>query len=115
MLAIIKTGGKQYIVAPGQKIKIEKINKKEGSEITFSEVLLLEKNKKIEIGNPFLKGAKVLGKVLKQGKDKKVVVFKFKHSNRYHVKKGHRQPFTEVEITDIETKNSKEEKATPNT
>jgi large subunit ribosomal protein L21 len=104
MLAVIKTGGKQYIVSPGQKIKIEKVNKKEGSEITFNEVLLLEKNKKVEIGTPFLKGVKVLGKVLKQGKNKKVIVFKFKHSNRYKVKKGHRQPFTEVEITDIETK-----------
>ena len=104
MLAVIKTGGKQYIVSPGQKIKIEKINKKEGSEIAFSDVLLLEKNKKIEIGTPLLKGAKVIGKVLRQGKNKKVVIFKFKHSNRYHVKKGHRQPFTEVEITDIEAK-----------
>ena len=102
MLAVIKTGGKQYIVSPGQKIKIEKIQKKEGSEIAFSDVLLLEKNKKVEIGTPFLKGVKVTGKVLKQGKDKKVVIFKFKHSNRYHVKKGHRQPFTEVEITGIE-------------
>lgn len=110
MLAVIKTGGKQYIVSPGQKIKIEKVNKKEGSEIIFNEVLLLEKNKKVEIGTPFLKGAKVLSKVLKQGKNKKVIVFKFKHSNRYHVKKGHRQPFTEVEITDIETKSSEEKK-----
>lgn len=104
MLAVIKTGGKQYIVSPKQKIKIEKIDKKEGSEITFSDVLLLEKNKKIEIGNPFLKNVKVIGKILKQGKNKKVIVFKFEQTNRYHVKKGHRQPFTEVEITDIETK-----------
>lgn len=110
MLAIIKTGGKQYIVAPRKKIRIEKVNKKEGTEISFSEVLLLEKNKKVEIGTPFLKGVKVLGKILKQGKSKKVIVFKFKHSNRYHVKKGHRQPFTEVEITDIETKAVESEK-----
>ncbi len=102
-LAIIKTGGKQYLVIPGQKIRIEKIDKKEGAEVSFSDVFLLEKNKKIEIGNPFLKGVKVMGKVLRQGKNKKVVVFKFKHSNRYHVKKGHRQLFTEVEITDIKT------------
>ncbi len=108
MLAIIQTGGKQYIVSPGQKIRIEKVNKKEGSEISFNEVLLLEKNKKIEIGNPFLKGMKVLGNILKQGKNKKVIIFKFKHSNRYHVKKGHRQPFTEVEITDFEIKNKEE-------
>ena len=60
MLAVIRTGGKQYVVSPGQKIKIEKINKKEGSEITFNEVLLLEKNKKIEIGTPTIKGVKVI-------------------------------------------------------
>jgi large subunit ribosomal protein L21 len=102
-LAIIKTGGKQYLVTPGQKIKIEKLDKKEGAEVSFSNVLLLEKNKKIEIGNPFLKNVKVIGKILKQGKNKKVIVFKFVQTNRYHVKKGHRQPFTEVEITDIKT------------
>jgi large subunit ribosomal protein L21 len=110
MLAIIKTGGKQYIVSPKQKIKIEKIDKKEGSEISFNEVLLLEKNKKVEIGTPFLKGVKVLGKVLKQGKNKKVIVFKFEQTNRYHVKKGHRQAFTEVEIIDIVNKDEKTEK-----
>ena len=101
MLAVIKTGGKQYIVTPGQKIKIEKIEKKEGSEISFDEVLLLEKNKKLEIGNPLVKGAKVIGKVLKQGKGEKVIIFKYKSRKRYTLKKGHRQPFTEVEITKI--------------
>jgi large subunit ribosomal protein L21 len=110
MLAVIKTGGKQYIVSPKQKIKIEKIDKKEGAEIAFNEVLLLEKNKKVEIGTPFLKGVKVLGKILKQGKNKKVIVFKFEQTNRYHVKKGHRQQFSEVEITDIETKIVESEK-----
>ncbi|MBL7142532.1 MAG: 50S ribosomal protein L21 [Candidatus Pacebacteria bacterium] len=103
MLAVIKTGGKQYIVAPGQKIKIEKIEKKEGSEIAFSDVLLLEKNKKVEIGMPRVKGVKVLGKILKHGKAKKVIVFKYKAKKRYKVKKGHRQPFTEVEITQIQS------------
>ena len=110
MLAVIKTGGKQYIVSPKQKIKIEKIDKKEGAEITFNEVLLLEKNKKIEIRTPFLKGVKVLGKILKQGKNKKVIVFKFEQTNRYHVKKGHRQQFTEVEIADIIKKDEEEKK-----
>ena len=101
MLAIIKTGGKQYLVSPGQKIKIEKLNKKEGSEITFNDVLLLEKNKKVEIGTPFIKGVKVTGKVISQGKEKKVIVFKQKAKKRYKVKKGHRQPFTEVEIVKL--------------
>ncbi|GAI09003.1 unnamed protein product [marine sediment metagenome] len=98
MLAIIKTGGKQYKVAPGDKIKIEKIDKKEGSEITFKEVLLVEKNKKLEIGTPFVKGAKVVGKILSQGKGKKVIIFKYKPKTRYKKKAGHRQSFTEVEI-----------------
>jgi len=104
MLAVIRTGGKQYLVSPGQKIKIEKIAKKEGSEISFPEVLLLEKNKKIEIGLPLIKGAKVIGKVVRQGKAKKVIIFKYKAKKRYKVKKGHRQPFTEVEIVKIESR-----------
>ena len=101
MLAVIKTGGKQYLVSPGQKIKIEKINKKEGSEITFKEVLLVEKNKKLEIGAPLIKSAKVTGKIWSQGKGKKIIVFKYKAKKRYKVKKGHRQPFTEIEIVKI--------------
>ena len=101
MLAVIKTGGKQYLVSPGDKIKIEKLNKKEGAEVTFNEVLLMEKNKKVEIGDPQVKGVKVTGKVLKQGKSKKVIIFKYKAKKRYQVKKGHRQPFTEVEILKI--------------
>ena len=100
-IAIIKTGGKQYIVTPKQKIKIEKLKKKEGSEVTFSEVLLLEKGNKVEIGTPTVKGAKVIGKVLKQAKAKKVIIFKYKPKKRYKKKTGHRQPFTEVEISKI--------------
>lgn len=102
MLAVIKTGGKQYIVTPGTKIKIEKINKKEGSEITFNEVLLLEKQKQIEIGTPLVKGAKVIGKVLSQGKGKKIIIFKYRAKTRYRKKAGHRQPFTEIEIKEIQ-------------
>jgi len=102
MFAVIKTGGKQYIVEPGTKLKIEKLDAKEEKEIKFSEVLLLEKNKKLEVGTPFIKGAKVIGKVLKQGKAKKVIIFKYKAKKRYRKKTGHRQLFTEVEITKIE-------------
>lgn len=102
MLAVIRTGGKQYLVSPGDKIKIEKLDAKEGSEITFSEVLLLEKEKSLEIGTPLVKGGKVIGKVLKQGRGKKVIVFKYKSKTHYKKKKGHRQPFTEVEILKIE-------------
>jgi large subunit ribosomal protein L21 len=101
MLAIIKTGGKQYIVTPGLRIKIEKLDKKEGEEVIFKEVLLLEKNKKLEIGTPFVEGAEVSAKVLSQGKGKKLIAFKYKAKKRYKVKKGHRQPFTEIEISKI--------------
>lgn len=102
MLAVIKTGGKQYLVSPGQKIKIEKLSEKEGDKIIFPEVLLLEKNGKIEIGTPFIKGATVTGKILRKGKNKKVVILKYKAKKRYKIKKGHRQPFVEVEIIKIE-------------
>jgi len=103
MLAVIKTGGKQYLVKPGDKIKIEKIDKKEGNEITFKEVLLVEKNRKLEIGTPLVKGTKVIGKILSQGKGKKVIIFKYKAKTRYKKKAGHRQLYTEVEILKIET------------
>jgi large subunit ribosomal protein L21 len=101
MLAVIKTGGKQYLVSPGDKIKIEKINTPEGEEVTFSEVLLVEKSNKIEIGTPLVKEAKVTGKVLKQSRAKKVIVFKYKSKTRHKTKKGHHQLFTEIEITKI--------------
>jgi len=101
MLAVIKTGGKQYLVSPGKKIKVEKLNKKDGAEVSFGEVLLVEKNKKVEIGDPQVKGAKVTGKVISQGKRDKVIIFKYKPKKRYKIKKGHRQSFTEVEITAI--------------
>ncbi len=103
MLAVIKTGGKQYLVSPGKKIKIEKIlDKKEGSEITFKEVLLLVKdNKDVEIGTPLIKKAKVVGKIVKQGRGDKTIIFKYKPKKRYQKKAGHRQYFTEVEIKEI--------------
>jgi len=101
MLAIIKTGGKQYLVSPGQKIKTEKINKKEGSEIAFDEILLLQKGNKLEIGIPLVKGAKVIGKIIRHGKGKKIIIFKYRAKTRYKKKAGHRQPFTEVEIIKV--------------
>lgn len=101
MLAVIKTGGKQYKVAPGQKIKIEKLDLKEGENVVFDEVLLVEDDKAIDIGTPFIEGAKVSGKVINQGKGEKLVIFKYKPKKRYKVKKGHRQFLTEVEIIDI--------------
>lgn len=101
MLAVIKTGGKQYFVSPGNKIKIEKINGDVEKEIEFSEVLLLEKDKDVNIGEPLVKNAKVFGKILMQDKAKKIIIFKYKPKKRYKKKTGHRQEFTEVEITKI--------------
>jgi large subunit ribosomal protein L21 len=102
MLAVIKTGGKQYLVEPGKKIKIEKQDKKEGSEVIFNEVLLMEKGNKLEIGSPLVSGAKVFGKIISQGKGDKVIVFKYQAKKRYHKKRGHRQTFTEVEVVKID-------------
>src|SRR3989338_4749709 len=101
MLAVIKTGGKQYLVQPGDNIKVELLDKKEGETVVFSDVLLLEKSKKIEIGNPIVKDAKVEAKILKHGKADKIIVFKYKPKKRYQRKLGHRQKYTEVEITNI--------------
>ncbi|MAF20156.1 MAG: 50S ribosomal protein L21 [Parcubacteria group bacterium] len=98
MFAVIKTGGKQYLVSPGDKIKIEKFEVEPGKEITFDQVLLLIKSKKTEIGAPFIKGLKIKAKVLKQDKAKKITIFKYKPKKRYQKKIGHRQPYTEVEI-----------------
>ncbi len=103
MIAVIKTGGKQYKVSPGDKIKIEKLDIEEGKEVIFDHVLLVDKNKKVEIGNPLVKGAKVVGKVLKQDRAKKVIILKYKPKTREKTKKGHRQPYTEVEIIKIES------------
>jgi large subunit ribosomal protein L21 len=99
--AVIKTGGKQYIVYPGQKLKIEKLDAKEGGKISFNEVLLVADGAKVEIGTPAVKGAKVEAEVLKQGRNKKVIVFKYHAKTRYRKKKGHRQYFTEVKISEI--------------
>ncbi|MCX6718611.1 MAG: 50S ribosomal protein L21 [Candidatus Staskawiczbacteria bacterium] len=100
MLAIIKTGGKQYIVKPGDKLKVEKLDKKEGEAFYFSDVLLVEKNKKIEIGTPLVK-AEVQAKVVSHGKGDKIIVYKYKPKKRESRKIGHRQPYTEIEIIGI--------------
>lgn len=101
MFAVIKTGGKQYRVEPGRKVRIEKLEAEEGSAISFDEVLLVANDGDVRFGTPLVKGAKVSGKVLTQGRDKKKIVFKYHRKTRYHKKHGHRQPFTEIEISNI--------------
>jgi len=100
MISVIKTGGKQYKVSKGDKLKIEKIAGKEGDAVEFDKVLLKsdEKGAKLELGTPFLKDEKVKAKILKQGKSKKIRVVKYKAKIRYHKVYGHRQAFTEVQI-----------------
>lgn len=103
MLAVIETGGKQYLVTENQKIKIEKIkNLKEGDKVEFDKVLLLVDEKdEVFLGKPYLEGKKVIGEVLKIGRGKKIIVFKYHSKTRYRKKKGHRQPFCEVLIKEI--------------
>jgi len=98
-LAVIKTGGKQYKVSQGQIIKIEKINDAVGSVIKFN-TLLIADDDRLDLGKPSL-GEKVEGKILEQGRNKKVSVIKYKSKTRYRRNVGHRQPFTKVEIVKI--------------
>ncbi|MBI2113024.1 MAG: 50S ribosomal protein L21 [Candidatus Wildermuthbacteria bacterium] len=99
--AVIKTGGKQYLVQPGQKLTIEKLPNKEGEEVVFDSVLLSEKDGAVKIGEPFLKDSMVKAKVLSQTKGEKLVVFQFKNKKRYKKKKGHRQELTQIEIVQV--------------
>jgi large subunit ribosomal protein L21 len=101
MLAIIKTGGKQYKVVQGDKIKVEKLEGEAGEKITFDEVLFIGDEKDVKIGEPFIKGTKVEATIVRQGRHKKVWGIKHKAKKRYKVKFGHKQLFTEVEITKI--------------
>ena len=99
-LAVIKTGGKQYVIRGGDKLKLEKIIAKEGDSVEFDEVLLAV-DKEVKIGAPLVEGTKISAKVLKQGRSKKVIVFHYHSKTRYKKKAGHRQHFTEVEILEI--------------
>lgn len=101
MFAIIETGGKQYKVAAGTKLKIEKIEGATGDAVVFDKVLLSADGDSVNVGAPYLSGGKVEGKILEQGRADKVIVFKYHSKTRYRKKKGHRQPFTEVEIVKI--------------
>ncbi|PIT92049.1 MAG: 50S ribosomal protein L21 [Candidatus Harrisonbacteria bacterium CG10_big_fil_rev_8_21_14_0_10_42_17] len=98
MFAVIKTGGKQYKVAPGDKIKVEKLKAKEDGSISFDEVMLVADGDNVRIGKPFVEGVMVEASVVGEGRDKKKIVFKYHSKTRYKKKRGHRQPFTEVEI-----------------
>lgn len=99
--AVIQTGGKQYLVSEGDKIQVEKLEGEAGSKITFNQVLATISDQDYTLGKPTLDGAKVEGTILKQGRGKKIHVLKYKPKSKYRRKIGHRQSFTEVEITKI--------------
>lgn len=104
MYAVIKSGGKQYRVAPGDTIKVEKLPVSAGEKIELSEVLLLADEKGVKIGTPLVAGAKVTAEVKGQGRGPKVKVVKFKRRKHYRRENGHRQSFTELSITGITAK-----------
>ena len=114
MYAIIEACGKQYKVAQGDVVFFEKLDAEEGKKVKFDNVILVsEEGGKIEIGNPYVKGAKVEGKVVSHGKAKKILVYKYKAKKNYRRTQGHRQPYTKVEITAVKT--AAEKKATAKT
>jgi large subunit ribosomal protein L21 len=101
MYAVIKTGGKQYRVAAGDKLRVEKLPGSVGDTVTFGEVLLVGTGDGVKVGAPLVSGAKVEAKITAQDRAKKIIIFKFRRRKNYHRKQGHRQPFTAVEITGI--------------
>ena len=102
MYAIINTGGKQYRVAEGDVLNIEKLNVTEGENVVFDQVLTVVNDSDVMIGKPVVEGAKVTAKVVEHGKGAKIFVFKYKAKANYRIRSGHRQPFTKVEIVSIE-------------
>ena len=112
MYAIIESCGRQYKVAEGDVVFFEKLDTEEGKKITFDNVVLVSDDKKVEVGAPYVKGAKVEGKVVSHGKGKKILVYKYKAKKNYRRTQGHRQPYTKVEITKIKTAAEKTEEKT---
>ncbi len=102
MYAIIETGGKQYKVAEGQMIKVEKLNVEAGDKVTLDQVLMLSNDSGTRIGNPLVEGAQVTAAVLEQGRGKKIVVYKYKRRKNERKKQGHRQAYTKLLIEKIE-------------
>ena len=100
MKAVIETGGKQYYVSEGSVIYVEKLDSEKGKTVKFDRVLMIDSN----VGTPYINGASVEGEVLKNGKNKKIIVYKYNQKKNYHKKQGHRQPYTKVEIKKIVVK-----------
>jgi len=103
MYAVVKTGGKQYRVSLGDRVKIEKIPGEVGAEVNFDQVLMIGGTDDVKVGTPVVSGATVSARIVKQDRSRKVTVFKFKRRQGYKKKQGHRQSYTQVEITGIES------------
>jgi large subunit ribosomal protein L21 len=101
MYAVIKTGGKQYRVAQGDRLRVEKLPGNVGDSVTLGEVLLVGSGEGVKVGAPVVSGAKVEAKIVGQDRSPKVIIFKFRRRKNYRRKTGHRQPFTALEITGI--------------
>jgi large subunit ribosomal protein L21 len=101
MYAVIKTGGKQYKVAPGERLKIESLKAEAGDKVSFDEVLLIADGDSLTVGAPLVKGGKVNAEVVANGRGDKIRIIKHRRRKHYHKEQGHRQNFTEVKITDI--------------
>lgn len=101
MYAVIRTGGKQYRIQVGEKLKVEQIEAERGSELVLDQVLMVADGDKISMGNPLVEGATVSAKVLDQGRRDKIRIFKMRRRKHYQKHQGHRQNFTEIQITGI--------------
>ncbi|MBI5237713.1 MAG: 50S ribosomal protein L21 [Deltaproteobacteria bacterium] len=101
MYAVIKTGGKQYVVSEGDTLKVEKLDAEPGGNVEFTDVLAIGEGAGIKVGTPTVAGAKVVAEILGQGKHKKVIIFKKKRRKGYAKKQGHRQSFTNIKISAI--------------
>jgi len=102
MYAIVNTGGKQYKIQQGDVLRVEKIPGEVGSPVSFDKVLMFSDGENVNIGRPVLDNVAVKGRIVEQGKDKKIIVFKYKRRKRYRRKLGHRQQYTAIKIDSIE-------------
>jgi large subunit ribosomal protein L21 len=103
MYAVIQTGGKQYRVSPGEIVKVEKLDGNTGDPVSFDKVLLTSDGDNVNYGKPYLSNVKVIGQITRQGKNRKIIVFKYKRRKGYRKKQGHRQNFTLIKISDIQS------------
>ena len=98
-IAVIQTGGKQYVVSEGAVLEVEKLPTTKNGEISFDQVMLVDDGEKTNVGNPIIKGAKVSAQLIEEGRGDKVTVIHYRQKSRYFKKRGHRQPFSKVKIT----------------